>query len=134
MGTIEGNIEGNKELIQAQKKISLRAMGLFALMSAFLLFAGQTAIAKGLLLGTCFSVLNFILMGIISPVTLGQTRRKASMIAFCSIIARYALLAIPLILAVKSPSLAFVGVAVGLFAVQIEILLEHMAKVLGGET
>lgn len=108
-------------------------MGFFALVGVLLLFVDQAAVAKGLLLGTCFSVLNFIIMGIVSPVTLGRTRRKAGMIAFCSIVSRYALLAVPLILAVKSPSIAFMGVAVGLFAVQIEILLEHIAKDLWGE-
>lgn len=126
-------MEGNREVIQTQKKISFKAITLSAVVVVFLLFAGQGPIAKGLLLGTCFSILNFILMGLITPSTLGRTRRKASMIAFCSIVSRYALLSVPLILSIKNPSFAFLGVAIGLFAVQIVILFEHVARPLWGE-
>ena len=91
-----------------------------------LIFFDQKAIAKGLLLGTLFSIANFIIMGKIIPLTLGQSRPKASMIGFTSIMLRYVVLAIPMVIAIKSASFSFVAAVVGIFAVQIVTLIDHM--------
>ena len=91
-----------------------------------LIFFDEKAIAKGLLLGTLFSIANFIIMGKFIPLTLGQSRPKASMIGFASIMLRYVVLAIPMVIAIKSASFSFVAAVVGIFAVQIMTLIDHM--------
>ena len=79
----------------------------------------EKAIAKGLLLGTCFSVINFLLLGRSILLTLGRARPKASAIALTSIFFRYIILAIPMVVAIKSDSFNLIAVIVGIFAVQI---------------
>jgi hypothetical protein len=114
------------EVTEVQKRISSRAMlsALF-LGAVFFLFHEKT-VAKGLVLGTCFSVLNFYLLGKSIPMVLGQTRRMASFIGLGSMLFRYILLAIPLVVAIKSASFDFVAVVGGIFAVQIVTLLDYI--------
>ena len=100
---------------------------LFAVVVALLFVVFQEkAMAKGILLGTLFSILNFILLGKSIPLTLGQTRTKSGMIGLVSIFGRYALLAIPMVIAIKSSSINFVAVVVGIFAVQIVTLFQYI--------
>ena len=87
---------------------------------------GEKAIGKGLLLGACFSVLNFFLMGKSIYMILGRSRAKARMVGFASIMSRYVVLAIPLVVAIKSGSFNFVAVVIGIFAVQIVTLVDHI--------
>ena len=94
--------------------------------AAFLIF-GERALAKGLVLGTCFSILNFLILSRSIPMVLGRSRRKAGMIGLASVLIRFALLAVPLIIALRSASFHFVAAAVGLFAVQIVTLVDHIA-------
>ncbi|MDY6880182.1 MAG: ATP synthase subunit I [Desulfatiglans sp.] len=115
-----------KEISQVQKKICSWAIS-FALLAAlvFLLF-DEKAIAKGLILGTFFSIINFILMGKSIPMVIGKSRPRARMIGMASILMRYVLLAIPMIVGVKSASFSFVAVVVGIFSVQIVTLLNYI--------
>ena len=114
------------EVIQVQKKICSWALT-SAVVIAFvcIFFLDKKAVGKGLLLGTLFSIINFVLMGKSIPMTLRQTRSKARMIGLGSILARYALLAIPLVVAVKSASFSFIAVAIGIFGVQIVTLVDY---------
>ena len=65
-------------------------------------------------------------MGKSIPLALGQTRSKAGVIGLASILGRYFLLAIPMIIAIKSTSINFVAVVVGIFAVQIVTLFDYL--------
>ena len=70
-----------------------------AIVVAFvLILAGLKPAGKGLVLGTIFSVINFVLIGQTLPLKLSQTKRKTFVISLGSIFFRYALLATPLIL------------------------------------
>ena len=91
-----------------------------------LIVLGEKAIGKGLILGTCFSILNLILMGKSIHLTLGRSRNKAIMAALSSILFRYAVLAIPLVVAIKSVSFNFVAAVIGIFAVQIVTLVDYL--------
>ncbi len=81
---------------------------------------------KGLVLGTIFSVLNFVLMGESLPYRLGKTKRKTFFVSLGSIYFRYIFLAIPLIIAIKSEEFNLFSVIVGVFAVQMVLLAEHL--------
>ena len=86
----------------------------------------EKAVAKGILLGALFSIINFILLGKSIPLALGRSRPRAGMIGLASILGRYVLLAIPMVIAIKSTSISFIAVVVGVFAVQIVTLFHYM--------
>ncbi len=90
-----------------------------------LLLAGYKPVAKGLVLGTLFSILNFVLMGQALPRQLGRARARATAFALGSIAGRFSLMAVPLILAVKLDALNLPATIGGLFMVQVVILAEQ---------
>ncbi|UCD77808.1 MAG: ATP synthase subunit I, partial [Desulfobacterales bacterium] len=65
------------------------------------ILAGHKPVGKGLILGTIFSVVNFILMGETLALRMGISKGKTFFLSLGSIFFRYILLAIPLIVAVK---------------------------------
>jgi hypothetical protein len=115
----------HREVQEIQKRICSWALSGALIVAALFLILGEKAVAKGLVLGTCFSIVNFVLLGKSIPMALGQSRRKASAIGFGSMLARYGVLAIPIVIGVKWTSFDLVAVVIGIFAVQITILLDH---------
>jgi len=96
------------------------------LIAFFFLAIHEKALAKGLVLGTLFSVVNFLLIGQTIPLTIGRSRAQASLIGLTSILGRYAILAVPLVLAIKSPSFSFVTTVVGIFGIQMVTLFDYV--------
>jgi len=86
----------------------------------------ENALAKGLLLGALFSITNFALLGQTIPMTLGRSRSRTRFIGLASILVRFSLLTIPLVVAIKSSSFDFVAVVVGIFSIQIVTLVDHI--------
>lgn len=127
MKTTNHEIDNPRNKIsQVQRKICSWST-LIAIVAALIFVVFQEkAIAKGILLGTLFSIINFILLGKSIPLALGQTRPKAGMIGLASILGRYVLLAIPMVIAIKSTSINFIAVVVGIFAVQIVTLFNYI--------
>ncbi len=118
----------NEEVKKAQKFYCNRAM-FYAIGGFFiLLFFGQKAIGKGLVLGTLFSVLNFVIMGLFldRQIAGAQNKIRAGSKAFLSIFFRYALLAIPLVISYKKESINFFGTVAGIFMVQFSILFNNL--------
>ena len=113
-------------LKQTQKKYIIRTLALAGMIALFFILIDQEPIAKGLILGTFFSVLNFILMGKTIALKFGKSKRKTFSISMGSIIIRYLLLAIPLIAALKFEQLNLVAVIIGIFMIQFVILVEHL--------
>ncbi len=113
------------EIVKTQKKICSWAMTSAIVLALVFLVLDEKATAKGLVLGTLFSIINFVLLGRSIPMTLGQSVARARMIGLTSILCRYAVLAIPLIVGVKSDAFNFVAVVVGVFAVQIVTLVDY---------
>ena len=111
---------------QIQRRVCSWAMSSALVLAVIFILFHENAIAKGLLLGTLFSVINFLLLGKSIPMTLGQSRSKASLIGLGSILSRFAVLAIPMIVGVKSVSFNFVAVVAGIFAVQIVTLVDYI--------
>lgn len=91
-----------------------------------MMLIGFRPIGKGLILGTLFSVLNFILMATALPLRVGLGRGKSFLFSLGSVYLRYALLAIPLVLAFNQDVIAVSTVAVGLFMVQITIMGDQL--------
>lgn len=118
----------NNEIVQFQKRVCRWAMFFSILVAVVLLFLGQKAIAKGLVLGTVFSVINFVLLGRSLPKIIGRSQKGSAFVGMVSIMSRYVLLAVPLIIAVKSASFDFIATVVGIFSVQIAVLVDHFLK------
>jgi len=92
------------------------------------LLAGQEPVGKGLILGTVFSIVNFILMGETLPYRIGKSKRKTFLLALGSIYFRYIILAIPLIMAIKFEQFNLFAVVIGLFLVQLFIIADHLFR------
>ena len=111
-----------------QKKYCSQAMIAAIVAALVLIMFGEKSIGKGLVLGSLFSIINFIIMGQFIPLRLAQSqsKSKASAIAFVSIFLRFAILAIPLIISIKVNAVHFAGVVIGLFMVQLLMLFDQL--------
>ena len=110
---------------ETQKKYCSLAVVAAILIGLVMILAGQRPVGKGLILGTLFSVINFVLMGETLPVSAGKSRQKAFLFSLSSILFRYLLMAIPLFLAVKMDQFNLAASICGLFMVQLMILADH---------
>jgi len=111
---------------QVQKKYAARALTLAIGVGLLFILMGHKPVGKGLVLGTLFSVLNFMLMGKSIALNFGRSKAKTLSLSLGSIIFRYLLLAIPLIAAVKYEQFNLVAAILGIFMIQLVILAEHV--------
>ena len=119
-----------ESLRQTQKKYCSRAITAAIFVGLFLILAGQKPVGKGLILGTVFSIVNFILMAQMLPIRIGKSKNKTFFLSFGSIVLRYFLLAVPLIIAIKFDQYNFIGVVFGIFMVQFVILGDHLLSLI----
>ncbi len=99
-----------------------------AILAALLLnWTVSPAAAIGIILGAVFSLLNFILIPIGWRFCAAAERKRASVLSLASIIIRYLLLSLPLVLAAVNPAISFWATAVGIMAVQIYLVASHAA-------
>jgi hypothetical protein len=115
---------------QTQKKYGKRAIWVAIIIGLCFFMAGQKSVGKGLILGTIFSVANFILIGKTLPLRIGRSKRKTFFISLGSIFFRYALMALPILVAVKFEQFNLVAAIVGLFMIQFVILADHLVKLI----
>lgn len=115
-----------EEVKDIQKKYCSQALVFAIIIAVLAIFIDEKAIGKGFLLGTLFSITNFIIMGQLIPLRLSRSRSKASILAFFSIILRFLIITVPLIVSLKTDSIHFIGVVVGLFMVQLTMLFDHL--------
>lgn len=115
-----------KPLRQVQQRYCALALTWTVAFSVVFFLLGYRPLGKGLLLGAVFSILNFILMAATLPLRVGTSRNKSTLVALGSIAVRYALLAIPLVWAIKHEQFAVTTTAAGLFMIQFAILSDHM--------
>ena len=113
---------------EMQKKYCSQAMFFSIGMATVLIIFGVKDFGKGLILGTFFSIINFVVMGqlIGYQLTESKTRVRASGLALLSILLRFSILAIPLIISFKIDAVNFVGTVVGIFMVQLTILFNNL--------
>jgi hypothetical protein len=114
---------------QTQKKYGSLAMIIAIIAGFFFVLAGQKTIGKGLILGTIFSVINFVMIGQTLPSRLSETKRKTFLFSMGSIVFRYTLLATPLILAVKFEQFDLPAAICGIFMIQLVILADYVINI-----
>ncbi len=114
---------------QTQKKYCSQALVAAIIAGLLFILAAQKSMGKGLVLGTLFSVVNFVLMGELIPLRLGQSKSKTYLISLGSIVIRNGLLALPLLVAIKFEQFNLWAVICGIFMIQIVILVDHLRKI-----
>ena len=119
-----------KEIRQTRNKYTKRAMAVGICVALVLILAGYRALGKGLMLGVAFSVINFVLIAATLPINMGKSRKQATVFSLGSIGFRYAIMALPLVIAATIESFHFAATAVGLFMVQLVILSEQVWKLI----
>ncbi len=90
--------------------------------------AGYPAVGRGGVLGTVFSMLNFILMGATLPWKIAVDRRRALAGSLVSLTGRCAVMAVALVIAARSDRFELWSTAAGLFAVPLCILGDHLGQ------
>ena len=118
--------DGFSEARRYQWRLCSRTLMIVLAVASGCILARHGEIGKGLLLGTLFSILNFLLMGKFLFLTIGPSRAKASLAAMGSILIRYGALAIPLVVGIRLDAINFVAVVIGIFSVQIVTVVEHI--------
>lgn len=116
---------------QTEKKYCSAAIIAAIAVALICMAAGYKPIGRSLILGTLFSIVNFVLMGETLPSRIDKTRSKNVVKALISVIVRYAIMAIPLVMALKSPQeYNMFAVIAGIFMVQVMILSDHLASLI----
>jgi hypothetical protein len=102
------------------------ALGLTVVVSGILMVLGKPDYAKGFALGSIFSIINFALLKRGVKKRLGKSVKRVRVESFFSIMYRYVILAVPIMLAFKLKQLNIVATLVGLFTIQVSILLYYL--------
>lgn len=113
---------------ETQKKYGYRTMAAAIIIGLLFILIGYKPVGKGLVLGAIFSVINFVLIGETLPLKLGKSGGKTFLLSIGSLFVRYALLAVPLIVAVKLEQFNLFAVIIGIFMIQITIMGDHLYK------
>ena len=113
---------------ELRKRYCPPALLVAILIGLLLVLLGYRDLARGLVLGTLFSIVNFVLMGSSIQLRTRSTRALSSIIAFLLVMMRFALLAIPLVVALQYDRFHIVTTIAGLFMVQAVVLTEALGK------
>jgi hypothetical protein len=115
---------------QIQKKYCTRAITLAIITGLICILAGQKPVGRGIVLGTIFSIVNFIMMGEALPMRIGRSNRKTFFVSLGSIGVRYGLLAIPIVMAIKMEQFNLFSVMLGVFMIQIVLIGDHASDLI----
>lgn len=111
-----------------EKKYCTRAIILSIFIGIFFLLLDRKDICKGVILGALFSSLNFILISKSILKRFKKTKNKTIFLVISNIIIRYSFMAVPLFIAIKLNQFHILGVIIGLFSIQLSILIDYMTS------
>ena len=127
MATIEHQATA-EPLQDIRKRYCSSALFVSIIVAAGLIIMGQVSLGKGLILGTLFSIVNFLLLGSAIQLKVERTRGKTTLVALGSIAGRFLLLAIPMAVAIKMETFHVVPTVIGIFMVQLMILADYLVR------
>lgn len=113
---------------ELRKKYCPTALFVAIVAGLILILLGHRDLARGLVLGTLFSILNFVMMSLSIELRMQKTRRSSTVMALLLVIMRFGLLTIPLIIAISYDKYHIIGTIVGIFMVQAVMLTEALGK------
>jgi hypothetical protein len=111
-----------------QKKYCPTAMFIAIIAAMAMIFMGYKDLARGLVLGTLFSIINFVLMGESIQLRVQKTRRSGTIAAFILVILRFGLLALPVVISINYDKYHTVTTVAGLLMVQAVMLADAARK------
>lgn len=94
-----------------------------AIIAVGALLFGYPSAAKGFVLGSLFSMLNFLLMARHSLKGLGDTQGRATGKRLLSLGVRMGILAVPIYIAFRVPEIDLLFTTLGVFNLQVSIIL-----------
>lgn len=115
-------------LIKFKRSLTWQILVTAAAVAAGMILFGWIPAAKGFVLGSFFSLINFHLMVRQAPGKLHDDHKVASAKSFVGLVLRLGVLALPLYLASRSSELSLVWTAVGIFNLQISIILNGLVR------
>lgn len=115
-----------------QQRYGVGALSAGAVLGTAAYLAGYPAVARGLVLGSLFSVLNFLLMGNALGRKLLAGSAEGLFLAVATRAGRYLLWAVPPVLAVKLPFLDLTATIAGMFMVPLLIVLASVLSLSRG--
>lgn len=108
------------------KYYASRAMILGIVVSVGAILLGYKPFGKSFMLGALCSSVNIVLMNLLYSNLLFKTKKSASFMAFLSVLVRFGVLAIPIILSLTNKNYNLIGSALGILAVQMVIFWENV--------
>ena len=101
-----------------QKAVIKKALLLSVIVASVCLALDLTSVAKGIALGSIFSVVDFKLMALRLP---GRLANRGRFSGYLGLLGRFVLLSIPLVVAIKVPAVSFAATVAGIFSVKAAI-------------
>ncbi len=108
------------------KSYCSRAMVLGILVALSAIISGYRPFGKSFILATLCSCINLVVMNLMLGYTLFKEKAKASLIAFFSVLIRFGIMAIPLIMALTNKNFDLLGSILGLFSIQFIIIWDRL--------
>ena len=112
-----------EQLLNFRRIIVLQILITAAVVATGTLLFGYVEAAKGFVLGSIFSLVNFLLMFHLAPSRLAKSGRSAKAHTALSLVTRMGLLAAPVYIGFHRPDISLIWTAVGIFNLQISILI-----------
>ena len=113
---------------QITRRYCTMAMGLSLSVGTLLLVTGHHGLGKGLILGTTFGAIDFVWMAQTLPARLKSATRQAALGSLAARVGRFALKAVPLIMAVRSDQFDFPMTVVGIFSVHLCLMADQVKR------
>lgn len=111
------------QLVSFRKIIAYEILVLAGLVGVTALLLGYESVAKGFVLGSLFSLFNFLIMFRHAPNVLGKSRKAATASSGFSLIVRLGLLAIPIYLGIRYSEFHLIWTLLGVFNLQFSIII-----------
>ena len=111
------------QLVSFRKIIAYEILILAGLVGVAALLLGYESVAKGFVLGSLFSLFNFLIMFRHAPNILGKSRKAATASSGFSLIVRLGLLAIPIYLGIRNSEFHLIWTLLGVFNLQFSIII-----------
>ncbi len=115
---------------EVRKKYCPAALLVAIGVALIMILSGHRELARGLILGTLFSIVNFLLMGMSIQLRMQKTRRASTIISFLLVMLRFGILVLPLMISIYYDNYHTVTTIVGLFMVQAVMLADSLRKML----
>ena len=114
------------ELARLRKRYCSSAMAVAIVVGFLLIALDYRPVGKGIILGTLFSILNFILMSMSIPSVVDRSAGGGALRSLGGVMFRYVFMAGALYVGIRYDSYNVFAVAGGLFSVQLIILADSV--------